>query len=672
MTERQIAPYGAWESPIGAELLAGSVRRLMWPAFVGDELWWVEGRPDQGGRETVMRLPAGGAPEEVLPQPWSARSRVHEYGGRPWVAVSTDAGPALVFAAWSDQRLYRLDAAGGEPRPLTPEPAEPAGLRYADLVTGPDDTEVWAVRERHDGGTISRHVVAVPVDGSAADDPSHVREIVGGSHFVSNPRPSPDGRRIAWLAWEHPDMPWDATELRVADLDEKGAASSWRVLLGGPLGRDATDPGDDRESVFQPEWAGPDALYAVADRTGWWNLYRIPLDGGEPTPLCPREEEFGQPQWVLGLASYAVLADGRIAAMHSGPSGSGLGLLDPATGVLTDLDLPYTDWEPDLATDGRELTNVAASPYAPATVVRVDPAAGTATEVRAGTDTDALPDGAYLPDIEEVTLTGPGGRDVHANVYLPKNPRFTAPDGDRPPLVVFVHGGPTSQSGATLSLTKAYFTSRGIGVVDVNYGGSTGYGRAYRERLRGQWGIVDVEDCVAAARALADQGRADPARLAIRGGSAGGWTVLAALTSTDAFACGASYFGVAELLKFAETTHDFESRYLDGLIGKLPDDRDTYVERAPLSHVDDVSCPVLLLQGLEDAVVPPAQAEMFREALARKEIPHAYLPFEGEQHGFRKAETIVAATEAELSFYGQVMGFDPPGVPRLALEGGVA
>ncbi|MBO0830140.1 MAG: S9 family peptidase, partial [Streptosporangiales bacterium] len=530
---------------------------------------------------------------------------------------------------------------------------------------------VWAVRERHDGGTITRHIVAVPVDGSAADDPSRVREVVGGSHFLSDPRPSPDGRRIAWLAWEQPDMPWDATELRLADLDENGVASSHRVLLGGPLGQDATDPGE-RESVFQPEWAGTDALYAVADRTGWWNLYRVHVDGGEPAPLCPRDEEFGLPQWQLGFRSYAVLDDGRIAALHSGPSGSGFGLLDPASGKLTDLDLAYTDWAPHVTTDGRELTSVAASPYAPGAVVRVDPAAGAATEVRASTDADALPDAAYLPDVEEVTLTGPGGRDVHANVYPPKNPRFAAPEDERPPFVVFVHGGPTAQSGATLNLTKAYFTSRGIGVVDVNYGGSTGYGRAYRERLRGQWGIVDVEDCVAAARALADRGRADPDRLAIRGGSAGGWTVLAALTSTDAFACGASYFGVAELLTFAETTHDFESRYLDGLIGKLPEDRQTYVDRAPLSHVDDVSCPVLLLQGLEDAVVPPSQGEMFREALARKGIPHAYLAFEGEQHGFRKAATIVTATEAELSFYGQVMGFDPPGVPRLALEGGTA
>lgn len=668
MTERIVAPYGAWESPIDARRLAGSSRRLGWPGFVGDALYWVESRPEEGGRDTLVRRAADGAVTEVLPAPWWLRNRVHEYGGRPWVAAPVDGGHAIVFTHWADHRMYRLDPGADTPVPLTPVPSSPAALRYADLVA-PGGREVLAVRERHDGDTLTRHVVAVPLDGSAADDERAVREVVGGSHFLANPRISPDGRRLAWLAWEHPDMPWDATELRVGELADDGTVGKWHTVLGGRAG---TGGLTSSESVFQPEWVDDESLYAVSDRTGWWNLYRVPADGGEPTPLCPREAEFGAPMWLIGFATYTVLADGLIAVVHFGPEGNALGVLDPATGVLTDLDLAYTEWGPQVMGDGHRVALTASSPTDQGSLLVVDVASGAAEAVRRSVEPEDLPDAAYLPPVEQVTLTGPGGRDVHANVYPPANPRYAAPADERPPYVVHVHGGPTARSPARLELAYAYFTSRGIGIVDVNYGGSIGYGRAYRERLREQWGIVDVEDCVAAALSLADQGRADPHRLAISGGSAGGWTVLSAVTSTDTFACGTSYYGVAELLQFAQDTHDFESRYLDGLIGPLPETRDRYVERAPLSHVDDVRCPVLLLQGLEDEVVPPSQSEMFRDALARKGIRHAYIAFEGEQHGFRKAETIVASTEAELSFYGQVMGFVPPGVPVVELSGGDA
>lgn len=392
------------------------------------------------------------------------------------------------------------------------------------------------------------------------------------------------------------------------------------------------------------------------------------MSGGAPTALCPREEEFGAPLWQLGQTTYAVLGDGRIAALH-GRGAAVLGVLDPATGTLTDLDLAFTDWRAALSASGATtVLGIAGSPTAPDAAIRVDLTTGGIDVLRSSLD--AVPDAAYLPVPRPIVANGPGGRDVHAFVYPPSNPDAVAADGERPPYVVFVHGGPTAHSRGVLDLEKAYFTSRGIGVIDVNYGGSTGYGRAYRERLRKQWGVVDVEDCVAAVRHLADVGQADGDRLAIRGGSAGGWTTLAALTTTDAFACGTSYFGVAELLRFAQDTHDFESRYLDGLIGRLPEDHDVYVARAPLSHVDELSCPVLLLQGLEDKVVPPSQAEMFRDALLRKAIPHAYLAFEGEQHGFRKVETITAALQAELSFYGQIFGFTPPGVPLLNLVTG--
>ncbi|HEY6747595.1 MAG TPA: prolyl oligopeptidase family serine peptidase [Mycobacteriales bacterium] len=648
------APYGAWPSLISAaEVAAGGVR-LSGPVPggpAGDEVWWAEARPADGGRVVVVRRDAAGTISDVLPEGWSARTRVHEYGGTAWLPLPDG---SLVFANWTDQRLYRLSGTGA-PIPLTPDPAEPAALRYADPVPGPGGDEVWWVREAHTAEGIRRALVAVPLSGAGATDPDAVREIVAGSDFLASARPSPDGRRVAWIAWDHPRMPWDGTELRVGELGPDGTVTEPVTVLGG-----------ESESVLQPEWLDAATLAVVSDRSGWWNLYRLAASGGEPEPLCPRAEEFGQPMWLLGQRTYGVLADGRLAVEH-GTDTTALGVLDPATGELTDLDLPYTDFG-TLAVSGGTVLTTAASPVAATAVVAVDLAAGTAEVLRESL-TDG-PDPAYLPTPRSITVPGPGERDVHAHVYPPTSPDAVAPEGELPPYVVFVHGGPTSHSPATLNLDKAYFTSRGIGVVDVNYGGSTGYGRAYRERLRRQWGIVDVEDCVATVQALVRDGLADGARLAIRGGSAGGWTTLAALTGTDTFAAGTSYYGVAELIAFASDTHDFESRYIDGLVGTLPEDRDVYVERAPLSHVDQLSCPVLMLQGLEDKVVPPSQAELFVDALRRKGIPHAYLAFEGEQHGFRRQETVIAALEAELSFYGQVFGFDPPGVPKLALTDG--
>jgi dipeptidyl aminopeptidase/acylaminoacyl peptidase len=655
-------PYGAWPSPLTAAAVARGEVPLSSPRIVGSagsagsagEVWWAEGRPDEGGRIAVVRRDAGGEVGDVLPPGWSARTRVHEYGGLAWLPVAVDGGTALVFAAWEDQRLHRLDPGSRTPTPLTPPPPEPGAWRYADPVLAPGGSEVWWVREAHEGGRVRRGLVAVPLDGSAARDPGAVRELVGGSDFLASPRPSPDGRRLAWIAWDHPRMPWDGTELRVGTLREDGTVGEVATVLGG-----------EAESVLQPEWADDETLYAVSDRSGWWNLHRVPAGGGPVEALCPRAEEFGHPLWQLGYATYAVLGDGRLVVRH-GTDTYALGLLDPATGELTDLPLPFTYWQPTLHAAGQTVVAAAASPTEASTVVRVDLAGGGVERLR--TSLAEPPDPAYLPEPRSVTVPGPGERDVHAHVYPPRSPDAVAPAGELPPYVVFVHGGPTSHSPAVLDLTKAYFTSRGIGVVDVNYGGSAGYGRAYRERLRRLWGVVDVEDCVAAVRALVDAGEADGARLAIRGGSAGGWTTLAALTGTDVFAAGTSYYGVAELLRFAEETHDFESRYLDGLVGSLPADRDVYVERAPLSHVDNLSCPVLLLQGLDDKVVPPSQAELFVEALERKGIRHAYLAFAGEQHGFRRAETVVAALEAELSFYGQVFGFTPPGVPELPLR----
>ena len=653
---RQVLPYGAWPSPISALDVARAGRPPDWPDLVDGALWWTQVRPQEDGRTAVVRAEAGGAVVDVLPAPWSAHSRVHEYGGRSWLAApsdgSRDGGPVLVFAEQGDQRLYRLDPGADTPVALTPAPPAPAALRYADLVPGPvrDGTPtVWCVREAHGPDGIRRHLVEVPVDGSGA-----VREVVGGSDFLAWPRLSADGARLAWVAWGHPAMPWTQTVLRVADLGADGVATGVRDVLGGP-----------GESVLQPEWADADTLYAITDATGWWNLVRIAAAGGSPTPLCPRAEEFGGPLWELGYRWYRVLDDGRLACLV-GTDTTRLALLDPGTGALTDVDTGgLTAWSPTLVTDGAVLADVAGSPAHAWTPVVVDP-------VTARLDTPAGtapgPDPRYLPEAYAIDVPSAGGRTVHANVYPPRNPVAAGPDGTAPPCLVIAHGGPTSQSPLVLSTAVAYWTSRGIAVLDVNYGGSTGYGRAYRELLDEQWGVVDVEDVVAAARGLGDRGGADTDRLLIRGGSAGGWTVLSVLTRTDAFAAGTSYYGVAELKRFAEDTHDFESRYLDHLIGRLPDHRGRYVERAPLTNVDGLSCPVLLLQGADDEVVPPSQAELFRDALRRKGIPHAYLLFAGEEHGFRRAETTVAALEAELSFYGQVLGFDPPGVPRLELE----
>ena len=635
-------PFGAWPSPITATDVAQGAVQLDTPRLVGGEVWWTEGRPAESGRQVVVRRDAAGAVHDVLPAPFNARSRVHEYGGLSWVV----AGGALVFAEFTDQRLWRLEPGAAAPDALTPEPVEPSGLRYADPVVVGE--EVWCVREAHEvGGSVRRHLVAVPLDGSLA-----VRELVGGSDFLAHPRLSPDGAHLAWIAWDHPQMPWDGTELRVAPVVD-GVVGPARTLLGGV-----------EESVLQPEWLDARSLCVVTDRTGWWNLVRVGLDGAAPEPLHAADEEFAAPLWQLGQTSYAVLSDGRLAVTH-GVGRAALGLLDPAGGTLIDLDVPF-DSVSAISATGSTVVGIGISPTAPTSVLVLDVATGAVDVIDHADDGPAL--GAeWLPVPTAEALPGPDGRTVHALVYPPTHPTAVAPEGELPPYVVFVHGGPTGQSPNARSTEKAYFTSRGIGVVDVNYGGSSGYGRAYRNVLREQWGVVDVQDCVAAAQALAADGRADGARLVIRGGSAGGWTVLAALTRTDAFAAGVSYYGVAELVRFAEDTHDFESRYLDSLIGPLPETLDRYVERAPLSHVDELSCPVLLLQGDEDEVVPPSQSELFRDALVRNGIPHAYLLFAGEQHGFRKAENVVTALESELSFYGQVLGFVPPEVPLLAL-----
>jgi dipeptidyl aminopeptidase/acylaminoacyl peptidase len=674
-------PYGAWPSPITAADVARGGLRLSFPTVLGGDVWWQEIRPEEGGRSTVVCQAAGGKQTDLLPAPWSARTRVHEYGGLAYLPVPRPSarsgkaprGRAILFANYADQRLYLADRETAEgkaaPQPLTPDPlrvpadggagmlAESA-LRYADFVLAPDETEVWCVRERHDGGRVTRSIVAVPLDGSAADRPEAVRTLVDGSDFFAFPRPSPDGSRIAWVSWNHPHMPWDGTELRVAVLED-GVPGKSRLLKGSI-----------RESVLAPVWRDNTSLYVATDWTGWWNIYQLALTGEPPLALFPADEEFAGPLWQIGVRPFALLGDGRLAVVH-GQGGGRLGILDPETVELTDLDVPFADVSYSLSADGTTIAAIAGGPRQPRSVVRVDVATGKSEILRQ--ELGELPDDEYLPTPRAVQLEGPYGRVVHALVYPPTSPDAAAPAGELPPYVVFIHGGPTSNVTGVLDLEKAFFTSRGIGVIDVNYGGSTGYGRSYRERLRRQWGVVDVDDAMAAARSLAQAGEADPKRFAIRGGSAGGWTALAAVTTGaisngPVFAAATSYYGVSDLRGFVTQTHDFESRYLDGLLGPLPGFDAVYVERSPLGHVTDATSPILLLQGLDDPIVPPAQSEVIAADLATHGIRHAYITFEGESHGFRKAETVMTAVEAELSFYGQILGFTPPGIPPVTLQ----
>ncbi|WP_086824761.1 prolyl oligopeptidase family serine peptidase [Allokutzneria sp. NRRL B-24872] len=644
-----ISPYGTWASPISAVEAAAVASGPQWvgthpdSSGSGEHLWWAEGQPTEGGRVALFRRVPGEAPVRLLSAPWNVRNRVHEYGGRPYVVIDDS---RVVFTNWDDQRVYLL-VVGSEPVALTPEPQTHHGLRFGDLVAPPGGTEVWCVREEVTGPgptDVRRSLVAIGLDGT-------VRELCASHRFMTAPQCSPDGAHLAWIGWNHPDMPWDATELCVAPIGPDGSVGEHRVLAGGP-----------GEAVCQVEWADNRSVYAVTDPDGWWNLFRIDLDGTARN-LAPVEDELGGPLWKLGARWFAPLGDGRHAVLRAGA----LAVLDENAGTVTDVVLPPLSWSSPLAASGSVVVGTASGPTSHGAVYRVDLKTGECEQVTV--PPAGLDDPAWLPVPEARVFTGPDGERIPAYVYPPTNPDFAAPEGELPPYVVHVHGGPTGRVSGTLDNEFAYFTSRGIGVVAVNYGGSTGYGRAFRERLREQWGVVDVQDCAAVATALAKEGTADPDRLAIRGGSAGGWTTAASLTSVNVYRCGAAYYPILDLLGWASgETHDFESRYLDSIVGKLPETERRYLDRSPSTRVDQLAGPILMLQGLEDEICPPVQCERFASQLAGTGVEHAHLTFEGEQHGFRKAETVAVSLEAELSFYGQVLGFVPVGVPILELS----
>ncbi|MBL1100809.1 prolyl oligopeptidase family serine peptidase [Streptomyces sp. 205] len=662
------APYGTWHSPVDAALAASHDGHPEYLGSVGEEVWWTAPRPAEGGRRTLVRRRADGPELSVLPAPWHARSRVMGYGGTPWAAVPRPArGPLAVFVHFADQRLYAFEPdapEGAAPRPLTPVSRVGGGLRWADLQIHPERGEVWGVLEESTGegpGDVRRVIAAVPLDGSAAGDRAAVRELTDARHdFVTGPRLSPDGRRAVWIAWDHPRMPWDGTVVMLADITAEGVFTAVRPVAGGT-----------GESVPQAEWAPDGSLLFVSDHSGWWQLQRIDPDavGGGAVPrttLCDRQEEFAGPLWKLGHRWFAPLPDGLIAVTH-GRGAAVLGILDPHTGELADVPGPWTEWEPTLAVDGTRVRGVAASPRSGHEVVELDARTGHA-RVIGSPHTDPV-DPAYYPEPRVRTFTGPDGREIHAHIHPPHHPDHTAPEGELPPYVVRAHGGPTSRAPLVLDLEIAYFTSRGIGVAEVNYGGSTGHGRAYRNRLHGQWGVVDVEDCAAVARALADEGTADRARLAIRGGSAGGWTAAVSLTTTGLYACGTISYPILDLTAWATGgTHDFESRYTESLVGPPAEVPERYRERSPIHRADRIRAPFLLLQGLEDTICPPEQCERFLEVIAGRGIPHAYLTFEGEGHGFRRSDTMIRALEAELSLYTQTFGIPRTDVPALDLK----
>lgn len=650
MSEPRVSPYGSWESPISPRMLATAGIGLSEPILQDGAVYWHEQRPSEAGRGVVVRGGPWSSPVEVSPEGVNVRSRVHEYGGGAWCVRRG----VLVYSDDADGRLWRLDP-GAEAVPITPDSG---GLhRYADGRLTHDGGRWIGVRERHDpSGRVTEVVnelVVVPVDG--AGEPG---TIAGGRDFYASPRISGDGALLAWLAWDLPWMPWDGCELFVADLASDGSLANKRHVAGR----------DGEESIWQPTWGPTGDLVFASDRTGWWNLERV--RDGQRSTLHPMEAEFGYPQWVFGETSFAFLPDGRIVCWYGDRGVQHLALLDPESGELLDIDLPYRSFEygPAIAAEGDTIAFIAGAPDMPAQVVWADLSSRAVEVLRESAEVRLDADDVSVPN--QIEFPTDGGLTAFAHVYPPRNDAFTGPGDERPPLIVMSHGGPTSEATATLQLGVQFWTTRGFAVVDVNYGGSTGFGRAYRQRLNGNWGVVDTADCINAARYLAARGDVDGDRLVIRGGSAGGYTTLCALTFHDEFAAGASWFGISDLEPFATgDTHKFESRYEHTLIGPWPEAADLYRARSPIHSVDLLSAPMLLLQGAEDEVVPPSQAEIMVRALRAKGLPFAYLMFEGEQHGFRMAETIEAAYLAELSFYAQILGFEPAGdVPTLAIE----
>jgi dienelactone hydrolase len=628
----KIASCGSWKSPITSDLIASGSIGVSQPTFDGEDIYWVEMRPTESGRNVIVKRDASGALSDVNPKPLNARTRAHEYGGGDYLAHEG----VVYFSNFSDQRIHRRVGAN-EPQPITPE----AEVRYAEPVIDSKRGKLICLREDHrqSGSEAVSSIVSLSIAGN--EDCGLV--LVSGNDFYSSAKLSPDGSQLAWLTWNHPNMPWDSNELWVGELSEDGTLVSKRRVAGGH-----------HESIFQPEWSPDGVLYFSSDRSGWWNLERISSEG-EIEVVCETKGELGMPQWLFGMSSYAFASSESIIGAHIEEGISHLGNLNTRTRVLTQIDCPYTDIQYVQAFGGHVLFR-GGSPTQGVGIIRLDLKTGVFETLRQSNELDVFPQYFSVP--RPVKFPTEAGLTSHGFFYPPQNPDYRAPANERPPLIVKSHGGPTAAASTALSLSIQYWTSRGFAVLDVNYGGSTGYGRQYRERLNKKWGIVDVDDCVNGARYLVDKGEVNGSRLIITGGSAGGYTTLCALTFRNRFHAGASYFGVSDAEALARDTHKFESRYLDGLLGPYPQRKDIYYQRSPINFPERLSCPVIFFQGLEDKVVPPDQAERMAKAIRTKGIPVAYISFEGEQHGFRQAKNIKRALDGELYFYSRIFGFE--------------
>ncbi|MEO8806829.1 MAG: S9 family peptidase [Burkholderiaceae bacterium] len=635
--ERVVAPFGSWASPVTTDLIVGETIRLGQLAVLDADIFWTEGRPAEQGRNVLVWCSADGQAQDLTPAPLNVRSRVHEYGGGAFT-VGRRAG---FFTHDADQQLWRIRA-GEAPQALTDAP----GQRHADAVIDALHKRLVCVREDHSaGGEAVTTLVSIRLSNGAAT------VLASGHDFYSTPRLSPDGRQLAWLSWDHPNMPWDGSELWLAD-----------VLADGSLGVARRVAGSTTESIFQPSWSPQGELHFVSDRSGWWNLYRV--RDGQVQPLHPMAAEFGVPQWAFGMSTYGFDARGRIVCSYIEEGRSQLALLDADTGRFESMATTYCSIR-DLQVGADFVAFIGASETTPEEVVRLDLNSAAQRVLRRSSRATLAAE--HVSVAQAITFPTEGGVTAHAFFYPPTNASQRGPEGERPPLIVIDHGGPTGACSAEFKWSLQYWTSRGFAIVDVNYGGSSGYGRAYRERLDGQWGVVDVDDSVNAARFLIARGDVDAGRVVIRGGSAGGYTTLCALTFRNFFKAGASHYGIGDLEALAQDTHKFESRYLDRLIGPYPERRALYLERSPVHHTGRLNSPMILFQGLEDRAVPPAQAQSMFDAVRAKGLPVALLMFEGEQHGFRRAETIRRVLEAELAFYGRVFGFTPAG-PEVPLE----
>jgi dipeptidyl aminopeptidase/acylaminoacyl peptidase len=628
-TRRQTSPYGSWRSPVTADAIVAGVVGLGQIQLDRDDIYWVEQRPAEGGRNVVVRRRPDGSITDITPPEYNARTRVHEYGGGAYLVREG----TLWFSNFKDQRLYRQDP--GKP-PVAITPAQ--DIRHADLVFDHRHQRLIAVREDHttDLPAAVNSIVSLDPTGKTP-----ARTLVQANDFYASPRVSPSGTHVSWLTWNHPNMPWDGTELWVAELTSDGLHAPRKVA------------GGERESIFQPAWSPDGVLYFVSDRTNWWNLYRWRVPNGEP--VVELAAELGAAQWVFGMSTYAFESERRIVCQVRSQGVAHLGTIDPQGGHLHTVHTPFTAFSPYIKARSGRVFTIAGSPTEPMSVIAVDLESGNVEVQRRSAERAVDP--TYVSVPQAIEFPTEGGVTAHGFFYPPVNPEYAAPAGELPPLIVYVHGGPTSAVSNALDISDQFWTTRGFAYLVVNYGGSTGFGREYRQRLNGQWGVVDVNDSVNGARYLIERHLVDGNRVAITGGSAGGYTVLRALTSTEFFKAGASHFGISDLEVFHSDTHKFEAMYDQSLLGRWPEDRHIYRERSAIHSVDRITAPVILFQGLEDKIVPPNQAELIVAALRKKGLPVAYIPFEGEQHGFRIAKNIKRSLEGELYFYSKVFGF---------------